>query len=428
MLLGLLAPSPSTAAEFYVAPAGDDANSGTIDRPFATVTRGQEAASPGDTVWVRGGEYVFSGTEIQIGILLNKSGEEGKRINYWAYQDETPIFDFYQLATRVRIRGISVTANWLHLKGLEVRGVQQILTRAHESWAIHVDGGSHNIFDRLDLHHNEGPGLFIADGGDNLGLNCDSHHNYDPDRGGENADGFGGHSNDDGNVFRGCRAWFNSDDGFDLINAPGVHTIEGCWAWHNGFVLDTAERAGNGGGFKSGGFLLNPARFPPQIPTHVIQFNLSFNNRVQGFYANYHPGPLHFYNNTAFGNPRNFDMQTVVDPVVHVLRNNIACGPGVALANATKSDPDDQFNSWNLETQVVDADFLSVTPEGMGGPRQADGSLPRLDFMRLARTSRLADIGVDVGLPYHGTAPDLGAFETEWGANTHQTASHIHPL
>ena len=164
MLLGLLAPSPSTAAEFYVAPAGDDANSGTIDRPFATVTRGQEAASPGDTVWVRGGEYVFSGTEIQIGILLNKSGEEGKRINYWAYQDETPIFDFYQLATRVRIRGISVTADWLHLKGLEVRGVQQILTRAHESWAIHVDGGSHNIFDRLDLHHNEGPGLFIAGG------------------------------------------------------------------------------------------------------------------------------------------------------------------------------------------------------------------------------------------------------------------------
>ena len=141
-----------------------------------------------------------------------------------------------------------------------------------------------------------------------------------------------------------------------------------------------------------------------------------------------HATALHFYNNTAFGNPRNFDMQTVVDPVVHVLRNNIACGPGVALANVTKSDPDDQFNSWNLETQVVDADFLSVTPEGMGGPRQADGSLPQLDFMRLARTSRLADIGVDLGLPYRGTAPDLGAFETEWGAKPHPTATHFHPL
>jgi hypothetical protein len=134
----LLVLSSSIAAEFYVAPNGNDANSGTIDQPFATVARAQEAVSPGDTVWIRGGEYVFSGTDIEIGILLDKSGEEGKRINYWAYQDEIPIFDFYQLATPVRIRGISVTGNWLHLKGLEVRGVQQILTRTNESWAIRI--------------------------------------------------------------------------------------------------------------------------------------------------------------------------------------------------------------------------------------------------------------------------------------------------
>jgi hypothetical protein len=412
-LAALLVPVSSHAAEFYVAPDGNDAGPGTIDRPFATVTRGQEAASPGDTVWIRGGQYTFSGAEIRIGILLDKSGQEGKPINYWAYPDETPVFDFYQLATPARIRGISVTGDWLHLKGLEVRGVQQILTRTNESWAIRVEGASHCVFDRLNLHHNEGPGLFVADGGDNLVLNCDSHHNYDPDRGGQNADGFGGHSDDDGNVFRGCRAWCNSDDGFDLINAPGAHTIEGCWAWHNGFVLDTGERAGNGAGFKSGGFGRNPARFPPQIPAHIIRFNLSFDNRVQGFYANYHPGPLHFYNNTAFANPRNFDMQTVVDPVVHVLRNNIAFGPGVALANVTKSDPDDQFNSWNLQTPITDADFLSTSPEGLDGPRQADGSLPRLDFMRPAPAGRLIDAGTDVGLPFNGNAPDLGAFETQ---------------
>ncbi|MBN1973367.1 MAG: right-handed parallel beta-helix repeat-containing protein [Sedimentisphaerales bacterium] len=409
----LLALSPSIASEFYVAPDGNDANTGTIDHPFASIMHAQGIVSPGDTVWIRGGEYVFSGTEIQIGILLNKSGEKEKRIKYWAYQNEIPVFDFYKLATQVRIKGISVTGNWLHLKGIEVRGVQQILTRTNESWAIRVEGGSHNIFERLNLHHNEGPGLFIADGGDNLVLNCDSHHNYDPDRRGENADGFGGHSNDDGNIFRGCRAWSNSDDGFDLINAPGVHIIENCWAWHNGFILDTSERAGNGAGVKSGGFLLDPTKFPPKIPVHIIRFNLSFDNRAQGFYANYHPGPLHFFNNTAYGNPRNFDMQTVVDPVVHILRNNIAYGSGAALANITKSVPDDKFNSWNIETRVTDADFISLMPEGMDSHRQADGSLPRLNFMRLSKTSRLIDAGVDVGLPYHGKAPDIGAFETE---------------
>lgn len=68
---------------------------------------------------------MFSGTTIEIGILLNKSGEEEKRINYGAYQDEIPVFDFHQLATPVRIRGISAT----HRKLL---GVEQWIRVRHE--------------------------------------------------------------------------------------------------------------------------------------------------------------------------------------------------------------------------------------------------------------------------------------------------------
>src|SRR4051794_31076182 len=130
------------AAEFYVAPAGSDTNPGTIDRPFASIARGQEAASPGDTVWLRGGVYEFKGTEIVIGTLLNKSGEEGKPINYFAYKDEVPAFDFFNLKTLARMKGFSVTGSWLHLRGLEVRGIQQTLTNVNESWAIRVEGGS----------------------------------------------------------------------------------------------------------------------------------------------------------------------------------------------------------------------------------------------------------------------------------------------
>jgi hypothetical protein len=413
MTLFVVLSAPTRAAEYYVAPTGGDDKPGTLAEPFASLARAQEAASPGDTIWIRGGEYAFSGSEIEIGVVFSKSGAEGQPIKYFAYQDETPVFDFFNLVTRARIRGFSVRADWLHFRGIEVRGVQQILTNTNESWAIRVEGGNHNIFERLNLHHNEGPGLFIADGGDNLVLNCDSHHNYDPDRGGENADGFGSHSNDDGNIIRGCRAWFNSDDGYDLINSPGVAIIENCWAWNNGFIPDTDRRAGNGAGIKSGGFLLNPARFPPVIPHHVIRFNLSFNNAAQGFYANYHPDALIFYNNTAFNNPRNFDMQTVVNPVVHTMRNNLAHGTGQVLANVTQSDPDDQFNSWNLEVTVSDEDFLSVSPEGVDGPRDKEGGMPKVDFLKLAAGSDLINAGADVGLPFNGAAPDLGAFETE---------------
>jgi hypothetical protein len=45
--------------------------------------------------------------------------------------------------------------------------------------------------------------------------------------------------------------------------------------------------------------------------------------------------------------------------------------------------------------------------------RLADGSLPINDFARLVTGSDLIDQGIDVGIPYLGLAPDLGAFEAE---------------
>lgn len=48
---------------------------------------------------------------------------------------------------------------------------------------------------------------------------------------------------------------------------------------------------------------------------------------------------------------------------------------------------------------------------GMLGPRQSDGSLPDLDFLKLTENSQMIDKGIDVGLSYTGSAPDLGAYE-----------------
>jgi hypothetical protein len=46
------------------------------------------------------------------------------------------------------------------------------------------------------------------------------------------------------------------------------------------------------------------------------------------------------------------------------------------------------------------------------GSRQDDGSLPESNFLKLKEESDLIDAGTDVGLPFNGSAPDLGAFET----------------
>lgn len=73
-----------------------------------------------------------------------------------------------------------------------------------------------------------------------------------------------------------------------------------------------------------------------------------------------------------------------------------------------------ELNSWDTPPNVIvtDADFSSLNSTGMSGPRQSDGSLPDLNFLNLASTSDLIDVGTaNTGLPYYGLAPDLGAYE-----------------
>jgi hypothetical protein len=72
---------------------------------------------------------------------------------------------------------------------------------------------------------------------------------------------------------------------------------------------------------------------------------------------------------------------------------------------------------------VTSADFVSTEPSAAYGPRNADGSLPDINFMHLAAGSDLIDGGTDVGLPYHGSAPDLGYFE--YGGCTTPFASDL---
>jgi hypothetical protein len=424
-LAGAALAGSAGAATYYVAPAGNDSARGAIDAPWQSIAHAQQIAQPGDTVYFRGGVYAYkvatsacaSRRAVVSGVELVKSGAEGKPIRYWAYPGETPIFDFSAMTDDCRVKGISVTADWVHLKGLEVTGApQQPQNRLnHESWGVWIDG-SHNVFEQLNLHHNMGPGLFIKDGSYNLVLNSDSHHNYDPytsNGAGQSADGFGAHvsANHPGNVFRGCRAWANTDDGFDLINAYSPVTIEYSWAWQHGYLPGTLTSlpAGNGNGIKAGGY---SGKYVPNGVKHVVRFSVAFNNKVAGFYANHHPLALDFFHNTAFGNGRDFDMLGIApgDAPVYLgkLRNNLSYS---GAAKLKVDGADSAANSWDLGLALSDADFESVSNAGWDAPRQPDGSLPVLPNFRLKAGSAAIDKGVDVGLPFKGKAPDLGAFE-----------------
>ena len=62
-------------------------------------------------------------------------------------------------------------------------------------------------------------------------LNCDSYRNYEVGSGGNNGDGFAAKNGcGPGNVFQGCRAWSNADDGWDFYNNNQSVVLIGCWA------------------------------------------------------------------------------------------------------------------------------------------------------------------------------------------------------
>jgi hypothetical protein len=419
---------PAFCATYFVAPTGSDGQLGNLEQPFATIARGQAAVTAGDTVYIRGGNYIYKSTTLETAVTLNKSGAPGLLIHYLAFPGEIPVFDFYGMTAMKRIRGVLVTASYIHLKGLEMKGVPQNLRDgiSHENWCVYVSNGSGNVFELLNLHHNMGPGLFISEGANNLVLNCDSHDNFDPFSyaggklvPGENADGFGFHGHNPtstGNVFRGCRAWWNADDGYDFIGAATPVLVENCWAWNSGYRTGTLQLAGNGNGFKVGGYGMPLNNPPARLPQHMVRFCLAFNNRSAGFYQNHHPIANFYFNNTSFNNRSSnfsllgYDLAAGGNANMGILRNNVAF-MGTNLAFATGGKVDAANNSWNQSGLVSAVEFESVDTAGVSGPRRADGALPLVGFMKPKPGSMLIDKGVLLNLPYSGLAPDLGAFE-----------------
>jgi hypothetical protein len=116
---------------------------------------------------------------------------------------------------------------------------------------------------------------------------------------------------------------------------------------------------------------------------------------------------MNVFNNTSWDNGTgNFSFYT---PVAFVLKNNLSF-PN-SFVNIPAPQVLQQTNSWNLPVTVNAADFVSLDYSGTTSPRNADGSLPVLSFLKLAGGSDLIEKGVNVGIPYGGSAPDLGAYE-----------------
>ena len=352
------------------------------------------AAIPGEKIYIRGGEYTFDST-----IEINTSGSASNMISLLAHpEDDTrPRFNFSSMAENSSNRGIEIEASYWHIKGIDIY-------KAGDN-GMQVTGNN-NVIEFCTFSECSDTGLQLDNGAaDNLILNCDSFFNADSSL--ENADGFAAKLNvGTGNRFEGCRAWQNLDDGWDgyLREGDNVTTIyENCWAIKNGYLKDGSGSGGDGNGFKTGG------SDNKDLKHNAVYINcIAVGNASDGFDHNSNRGDVILYNCSAYDNGRNYAFSNTNPLEELIIKNSNVLGE-VGSINATTLDVTN--NSWMEGIETTHEDFESIDYSELTGPRKADGSLPDVSFFQLKSGSDLIDKGVDVGLEYNGSAPDLGAFE-----------------
>ena len=280
----------------YVSPNGKSNAAGTKDDPMDIYTA-VKIAAPGQKILIKEGTYDLSSTvKVERGI----NGTADAMIHMIADPEagSRPVFDFGG-----KCAGMILAGDYWYFQGFDV-------TRSADAQKGIQVSGNHNILDRIKAYKNGNTGIQISRylGTDqfnqwpahNTILNCSSYLNAD--KGYEDADGFAAKLTvGQGNVFDGCIAAYNADDGWDLFakvqsGSIGVVTIQNCVAFKNGYILDENGReinAGNGNGFKMGGDSMPGA--------HVLKNSVAFANKAKGIDSNSCPD-IKVYSSTTFDN------------------------------------------------------------------------------------------------------------------------------
>lgn len=402
----------------YAAPGGN--GSGLKDSPM-DLEKALTTVMAGQTIYLLEGTYKFNKT---ITIAENNSGTAGNYKNLRAYPGAEVVFDFADQPFGQR--GVILDGSYWHVYGITI-------CNAGDNGMLLA--GDYNIIEMCVFDGNQDTGLQLSRNNTsynkveqwpsyNYILNCTSRNNSDPD--GEDADGFAPKLTcGQGNVFDGCLAYNNVDDGWDCYaksaTGPiGVVTLINCIAFRNGQTEDgefTADSDGNG--FKlGGGGIATP---------HIVINCLAFENKNCGFTDNNNPEALALINCTAFNNNQ---AQKKADYNVYRCKNanaiNLVAYNGVKNKNTfqnmsanyilyasgndwyqvTSYGPFDTKNSATKGTKISNGltagDFVETEAPALGTDfhtlwREADGSLNTLGYAMIAPDSDYAGFSTDGG-------------------------------
>ena len=425
----------SSGNVFYVSTTGSNSNPGTFAQPWLTIQYGVTQISAGGTLYVRAGTYSPTGTSGSgdggtnyCGVSISsKNGSAGNEYKIYNYPGETVVLDGGNITNASARSGFLLNnCSYWHIKGITVQNVTQY-SGSYYSHGFQTAGGHHILFENCVATDIGGCGYKTrTPSGDEINfLNCDAHDNYDDQSGGFDADGFDVGFNLDGHIIRftGCRAWNNSDDGFDMFNGSeygphtGIYYLTNCWAWHQGYNYGGSTTTGDGCGFKYGledVYSATPKRFTYNC--------IAYDNRVAGFNNNACNAVQIFYNNISYANNgRGYWVFTY--NIADIYRNNISYDNGTA--DLFQSNNIHDHNSWDSvpAVNVSDVDFKSVVSQ-LPNARLSNGDLPVINFLHLATGSDLIGKGTASGTypnsiyptdgdgnPWASPNPAIGPFE-----------------
>ena len=376
----------------YAAPKGTDPEGFTTDSP-GSLKAMVDSLQPGDTLFLADGQYNQTKT-----LVINKRASADKWVTICAAKGARPIIDFRKQPNGTN--GIKVSGQYIHLKGFTIRYAGKK--------GLWLENASYCLLEQLDAYGCCDSGIQLRKGGYNTVVNCDSHDNFDYQAGGGNADGFAdkmGSAAFPGNTYIGCRAWHNSDDGWDSFqretqDTPTVYLF--CVAYDNGpaeYDLTTHPRAngidrelpcmegkdlshfpngGNPNGFKLGGQGKdNKASGIYTRHDAELRNCLAVGHRHKGFDQNNNAGHMTISHCLAFRNNVNYGFGNPYPATLDISHCvSIAPTGGHHLVTSREVTVTQSDNSWNTNTEsnlLHDIDIVKL----LLSERQSSGALPK---------------------------------------------------
>jgi len=408
-----------SAKQYFLSPTGSDSANGlTLQTAWLSPNTAFSKLVAGDTLWVKGGTYTVLST-----IKASNPASKTSPVLVAAVRGEKPVFDCSSFRNygneSSTYRGMDLRQAYWRVRGIKIykAGYNGVII-----------AGENITLEGMTVEECGMDGIALAAGAVNAYiLNCDSYRNCNVQANGENGDGFAAKEGT-GTVFRGCRAWENADDGWDVYGGNQPILIDSCWSYGNGvnYWSDMiTSYQGDGNGFKLGGGGGVDGNAP-----NVVLNSFAFGNIGKGFDQNHNSWGITCINCTGYNNGGlgNFGFDEVPTMGKHVMINNLSyAGTGQAIAAGST----ETTNSWNLGLSFTDDMFESLMVNDIKLDRNLDYRLtdtrmsalfklksnnPAIDKGTVQTTIRLKPY---YAIPYSGTKPDLGAKEFDAGGWTY---------